>query len=96
MFCTGSHSHNLCRLVYDNNLEVQSHALNVIRNMACGKEPEIQDVYSGIGSKRLCQILDEKIACNAKDIVVQTIYIAVNFATGAKEHKEMILSCKRF
>lgn len=72
------------------------HSLNVIRNLACGKEPDIQDVYTGLGVQRLTRLLNEKIHSESNDIVIQTIYIAVNFATGAKEHKDLVLNCGQF
>lgn len=78
------------------NPEVQLHALNILRNLACGKEPEIQEIYDGIGAGRLSNILNEKISNPNKEIVHQTIYIAVNFATGSKTHKDLIISCRKF
>ena len=77
-------------------MEVQLHALNILRNLACGKEPESQEIYDGISPAKLSKILNEKIGSSSKEIVHQAIYIAVNFATGSKQHKDLIISCKRF
>jgi hypothetical protein len=83
-------------LIYDTNVDVQLHSLNILRNLACGKEHEIQEIYDGFKPARLSKILNEKVTSNNRDIIHQTIYIAVNIGTGAKQHKDLIISCRTF
>ena len=71
------------RLLEENNEAIQEQTLNLIRNIGCGRQENIEEVFNGFGSARFINILEIKI--------LQTLYIIVNVATGNELHKSRIM-----
>lgn len=81
----------MCRLLEENNDAVQEQTLNLIRNIGCGRQENIEEVFNGFGSARFINILEIKIQMINPQIILQTLYIIVNVATGNELHKSRIM-----
>ena len=92
----------LLALLSDTELAIQEQALNLLRNLVCGKEQDIQDVFEGMSEGTLMQVLESKLAGTGEDdsdgsgggsdeVVVQALYTIVNIATGTEAHKSSIM-----
>ncbi|KAJ3378983.1 Armadillo repeat-containing protein 8 [Entophlyctis sp. JEL0112] len=87
----------LKKLLADNNPGIQEQALNLLRNLVCGKLDDIESVFFGFGEAALSILFDKKLAdkecCSTSDdsVILQTLYIIVNVATGNEKHKGMIM-----
>jgi hypothetical protein len=53
--------HNLALLLNDRELVIQEQALNLVRNLACKKEQDIDQVFRGLGQGQLLGIIEEKL-----------------------------------
>ena len=53
-------------------------------------------MYDGIGPQKIANTLNSKICSANKDIVIQTIYIAVNLSTGSNAHKDLVINSLKF
>lgn len=83
----------LFALMNDGEMGIQEQALNLLRNLACGKESDIDQVFHGAGESRLMGALEEKLLVNTSDeLVLQALYIIVNIATGNERHKLAVMS----
>ncbi|KAJ3038354.1 hypothetical protein HDV00_000775 [Rhizophlyctis rosea] len=80
-------------LIDDPEVGIQEQALNLLRNLACGKEDDIDQVFKGLGEPRLMQILEKKLTYMGEcdDVVLQTLYVIVNISTGSLAHKAAII-----
>lgn len=65
--------------------------MNLIRNIGCGRQENIEEVFNGFGSSRFINMLEAKIQMNNPQIILQTLYIIVNVATGNELHKSRIM-----
>lgn len=61
-------------LLNDPEMSVQEQALSLLRNLACGKETDIEDTFSGLGNEHMMDILHRKLESQNEDIVTQAIY----------------------
>ncbi|KAK9761756.1 hypothetical protein K7432_013109 [Basidiobolus ranarum] len=77
-------------LLNDSEIGIQEQALNLLRNLACDHETNIDEVFEGIGESRLISLFEEKLGSNNEDIILQTLYTIVNVATGNERHKMAI------
>lgn len=80
-------------MTYDTEVNIQEQALNLIRNVACGRERDIELVVKGLGVDTLTRILEAKLVdiVYQENIVLQALYILVNLATGSDAHKGIIM-----
>lgn len=92
----------LKRLINDPEPGIQEQALNLLRNLACGKESDIQAVFTGLTPAVLLQILTSKLSPppttqfstsqnHHLEIILQTLYVIVNVATGNEDHKNWVV-----
>ncbi|KAI8822623.1 armadillo-type protein [Fimicolochytrium jonesii] len=84
---------SLMCLIADPEVAIQEQALNLLRNLACGKEADIEQVFQGLGERRLLDILETKLSqfpAN-EDLVLQGLYVIVNISTGNDRHKAAIM-----
>ena len=65
--------------------------MNLIRNIGCGKQDNIEEVFNGFGSGRFISLLESKVQMTSPQIILQTLYIVVNVATGSELHKSRIM-----
>ncbi|KAJ3334156.1 Armadillo repeat-containing protein 8 [Blyttiomyces sp. JEL0837] len=90
-------------LLNDLELPVQEQAMNLLRNLACGSEADIQAAFTGMGAVSLMSVLRRKIDLyggsspvpmvkEMEDIVLQTLYVVVNISTGNESHKSAIMA----
>jgi hypothetical protein len=70
---------------------VQEQTLNLIRNIGCGKQENIEEVFNGFGGSKFINILEAKMRVNNAQIILQALYIVVNVATGNELHKSRIM-----
>lgn len=47
----------------------------MLRNLACGKESDIEDTFSGLGNDHLLDILESKLSSTNEDIITQVFII---------------------
>ena len=68
---------HLLHLVDDEETNVQEQALNLLRNLACGRESDIEDVISGMGSNgaALVSVLERKLSGREADEIVLQVCI---------------------
>lgn len=81
----------LYSLLEENNESIQEQTLNLIRNIGCGRQENIEEVFNGFGSSIFINILETKIQIFNPQIILQTLYIIVNVATGNELHKSRIM-----
>lgn len=78
-------------LLEEPNELIQEQTLNLVRNIGCGRQENIEEIFKGFGTGRLIQILESKLQSPHHAIVLQTLYIIVNVATGTELHKSRIM-----
>ncbi len=94
------------RLLHDSHRQIQEQAVNVLRNLACGKEKvclffqvfelickDIDAVFNGYGIDRLIRLIEDLVLSSSDydDLLLQVIYVIVNIATGNAKHKEILM-----
>ncbi|KAI8349730.1 armadillo-type protein [Mortierella sp. GBAus27b] len=52
---------NLALLLQDDDLPIQEQALNLLRNLACKRKPDIELVFNGLGAGPLMSIIEDKL-----------------------------------
>ncbi|KAJ3249377.1 Armadillo repeat-containing protein 8 [Chytriomyces hyalinus] len=86
----------LKRLLFDTQIGIQEQSLNLLRNLVCGKEEDIDAVFDGLGEASLAILFDKKLSgstVNSSEfdaVILQTLYVIVNIATGGERHKGLI------
>lgn len=81
-----------CSLLQENNELIREQTLNLIRNIGCGRQENIEEVFNGFGSAHFIEILESNIQkIESHQIILQTLYIIVNIATGSELHKSRIM-----
>ena len=65
--------------------------MNLIRNIGCGKQENIEEVFNGFGGGKFISLLESKMQMSNPQIILQTLYIVVNVATGNELHKSRIM-----
>jgi len=73
-------------------MAIQEQALNLLRNLACGKEADIEACFTGLSPTRLLSIIEHHLQSSNEDIALQTLYILVNVATGGERHKNIVMT----
>lgn len=81
-------------LLHDREFEIEEQAVNLLRNLACGKESDIDEVFANIGENELIRMLEQKLRSQSDDILVQALYVVVNISTGSERHKAAIMNSK--
>ncbi|KAJ2960908.1 hypothetical protein NQZ79_g3697 [Umbelopsis isabellina] len=92
----------LIDLLNDPSVEIQEQALDLVRNLVCGKQKEdIDDVFSGMGETVLLDILEKKLSNsnmviddgedNSLLTLEPALYTLVNIAVGSSQHREALL-----
>ncbi|KAM3583146.1 Armadillo repeat-containing protein 8 [Umbelopsis sp. WA50703] len=92
----------LIELLNDPCIDIQEQALDLVRNLVCGKQKEdIDDVFSGIGETVLLDILEKKLSNsnmviddgedNSLLTLEPALYTVVNIAVGSSHHREALL-----
>ncbi|KAI9345630.1 armadillo-type protein [Obelidium mucronatum] len=87
----------LKRLIHDPRVGIQEQSLNLLRNLVCGKEDDIDTAFSGFGEAALSVLFDKKLSNHTRvssdydGVILQTLYIIVNIATGNERHKGLIV-----
>ncbi|KAF9961258.1 hypothetical protein BGZ72_004399 [Mortierella alpina] len=82
---------NLARLLNDSELAIQEQALNLVRNLACNREQDIDQVFSGLGNGQLLSIIEDKLSWDDVRLLEHALYVLVNIATGSEYHKQSIM-----
>ena len=59
------------RLIADPEVSIQEQALNLLRNLVCGKEADIEAVFNGLGESKLMNILESKLGYSQASIISQ-------------------------
>ena len=79
---------------------IQEQALNLLRNLACGKESDIDSVFDALGDESLVSILSQKLSSGldpnvsspfTDEIIMQSLYVIVNISTGNERHKNAVM-----
>ncbi|KAG0307675.1 hypothetical protein BGZ99_001382 [Dissophora globulifera] len=83
--------HNLAQLLNDGELAIQEQALNLVRNLACKREQDIDQVFSGLGNGQLFSIIEDKLTWDDLRLLEHALYVLVNIATGSEYHKQSIM-----
>ncbi|ORY50963.1 ARM repeat-containing protein [Rhizoclosmatium globosum] len=87
----------LKKLIFDERIGIQEQAINLLRNLVCGKEDDIDTVFSGFGEAALSILFDKKLtepsnlSTEYDKVVLQTLYVVVNIATGSERHKGLVV-----
>ncbi|KAJ3076369.1 Armadillo repeat-containing protein 8 [Rhizoclosmatium hyalinum] len=87
----------LKKLIFDQRIGIQEQAINLLRNLVCGKEDDIDTVFSGFGEAALSILFDKKLtepsnlSTEYDKVVLQTLYVVVNIATGSERHKGLVV-----
>ena len=66
-------------------------ALNLIRNIGCGRQEHIDEVFNGFGTACFISLIESKLQDTTPAIIMQALYIIVNVATGTEMHKSRIM-----
>ncbi|CAG8661632.1 5355_t:CDS:10, partial [Racocetra persica] len=80
------------KLIEDPELDVQEKALNLLRNLACPKPEDIEEVFKGLTESRLMNIIESKLCSWSDEIIKQILFVINNIATGNEYHKKTIMS----
>ncbi|RKP20485.1 ARM repeat-containing protein, partial [Rozella allomycis CSF55] len=89
------------KLLNDEDLGIQIQSVNLLRNLVCGKEQDIDLVLNNLGEAKLFKIIEHKLSSNYNDLVSQVnfpiglhkaIFVCVNIATGNQKHKSSVMA----
>ncbi|CAG8447099.1 5635_t:CDS:10 [Scutellospora calospora] len=80
------------KLIEDSELDVQEKALNLLRNLACPKPEDIEEVFKGLTETRLMNIIESKLCSWSIEIIKQILFVINNIATGNERHKKTIMA----
>jgi len=75
--------HNLVLLLNDREFAIQEQALNLIRNLACKKERDIDQVFSGLGQGQLLGIIEEKLTWD-HPLLLEQVRLVVRCFRGTR------------
>ncbi|CAB4378080.1 unnamed protein product [Rhizophagus irregularis] len=75
-------------------VEVQEQALNLLRNLACTKPIDIEEVFKGLSENKLMNIIENKLCWwnENEEIIKQVLYVINNIASGYERHKTAIMN----
>ncbi|GET01976.1 armadillo repeat-containing protein 8-like isoform X1 [Rhizophagus clarus] len=76
------------------SVEVQEQALNLLRNLACTKPIDIEEVFKGLSENKLMSIIENKLCWwnENEEIIKQVLYVINNIASGYERHKTAIMN----
>ena len=79
-------------MIYDPEWRIQEQALNLLRNLACGRdEAAFERVFQGM-DKELTRILQSKLNSPVDEVLIQTLYVIVNIAASGQRYKSEIMA----
>ncbi|KAG0250788.1 hypothetical protein BG011_008103 [Mortierella polycephala] len=82
----------LAVLLNDGELAIQEQALNLVRNLACSREQDIEQVFKGLGNGQLLGIIEDKLTWDDARLLEHALYVLVNIAAiGTEHHKQSIM-----
>ncbi|KAG4303395.1 hypothetical protein PCK1_000359 [Pneumocystis canis] len=81
----------LIELCDDPEVSVQEQALDVIRNVICGQQENIDLLLSNIGVSQIVSIIKKKLSSEFTEIITAAIYICVHIASGNDTHRNIII-----
>lgn len=84
----------LYSLINDEEQSIQEQALGLLRNLSCGKDLVVCNLFSGIGPQKFINLIEEKLKSDSELIITPTLYIIVNVATGTTDHKTALMDSK--
>ncbi|KAI3641738.1 hypothetical protein MIR68_000228 [Amoeboaphelidium protococcarum] len=79
------------QLINDPEVIIQEQAINLLRNLVCGKEADIAEVFAGFGEQNLISLIEKKLHSESSGVIAQTLYVIVNISTGNESHKTAIV-----
>ncbi|KAI8619701.1 armadillo-type protein [Chytriomyces sp. MP71] len=89
----------LKHLVFDPHVGIQEQSLNLLRNLVCGRVEDIEAVLEGFGEAAFSIFFEKKLggdlgtrSTELDAVVLQTLYVIVNIATGNERHKRLIIA----
>ncbi|KAF9918008.1 hypothetical protein BX616_010592 [Lobosporangium transversale] len=83
--------HSLAALLNDAELDIQEQALNLVRNLACKRNQDIDLVFNGLGPGQLLSIIEDKLTWDDIRMLDHALYVLVNIATGTEYHRQSIM-----
>lgn len=81
----------LRELTDDSNAEIREQAMNLIRNIACGRASDIKLVVDKFGSDELMNCVEKRLIEPNDNVVYQTLYVMANISTGGSLVKSLIM-----
>jgi len=81
----------LMSLLDDEDIGIQEQALLILRCLLFKSTDDIEEVLSNCKTK-LTKRLEDKLFSANEDIVLYTLYVLVNIATGNDKHKMLVLN----
>ncbi|CAG8500860.1 8803_t:CDS:10 [Paraglomus occultum] len=84
----------MASLIDDPEIDIQEQAITLLRNLACKRPVDIEEVFKGLGENQLMDIIENKLLrYEAKEeIIMQILYVITNIASGDERHKQSIMS----
>jgi len=91
----------LYMLINDEELDIQEQAINLLRNLACSNEYDIEETIKGLGESRIIDIFESKLQWGIQNtntnpkvdnIIIQTIWALVNIFAGNEKHKKLLMT----
>lgn len=79
-------------LISDQETDIQEQALNLLRNLACTRQHDIEEVFKGLSESRLMNVIENKLHWWNEEIIKQVLYVINNIATGNERHKSAIMN----
>jgi hypothetical protein len=80
----------LLNLLDDEDVGIQEQVLLILRVLVFKSTEEIEEVFSNCKVKLLKKI-EEKLACNNPDLILQSLYVLCNISTGLEKQKSVVL-----
>ncbi|KAK3820329.1 MAG: armadillo-type protein [Benniella sp.] len=81
----------LSRLLNDDEHLIQEQALNLVRNLACKRERDIEQVFTGLGNEQLMDAIEKKLKGEDQRLLEHALYVLVNISTGSEQHKQSVV-----
>ncbi|KAI7848792.1 armadillo-type protein [Circinella umbellata] len=94
----------LIELLHEPNPGIQEQALEIVRNLVCGQQEDIEDVIEGIGRDDLLDVLECKLQVTSNmglegedsttmiSILEPALYIVTNMSSSSEEPRTMLMS----
>ena len=82
----------LKQLLVMEDIRLQEQAINLFRNLACGKLEEIEAVFLEMGGEDIIEYLVTRMSTESSEIVKQATFVLVNLCTSTVNIKNSILN----